>query len=367
MRFGLRRRDRHADAAEARVLREARLGLVIGRERVDDVLQALPRVAAVLGAEQARADAAVDARAVVALVIPQRRVDDLRVDGVDRDVDRAGHRRRRGEHELPGLAAVVGAVEAALGDRARHVAARRREHAVRVLRIDRDPADRRAVGQAHVGPVGAAVGGLVDAVAEVGQAAAGRVRLTGADPQRAVGVLGQRAHRLHVVVGPHRRPVRAAVDAVPDAAARGRRVDGVGALLVGHHVDDAPADVVRAELLPVESAGRGRDVRRLRLRAHDLGLAHRLRRALLEVQVLVRIGLPVRALGLRRLRERRDLPRRLMRRRRAGEAERGQHHRQQQRASDELRRLAPCPVLHVRASLRCRPGPTQDSCSRNDE
>ena len=39
-----------------------RSGPVVGRQRVDDVLQALPRVAAVLGAEQAGADAAVDAR-----------------------------------------------------------------------------------------------------------------------------------------------------------------------------------------------------------------------------------------------------------------------------------------------------------------
>ena len=50
------RRDGDADAAEARVRLQAGLRLVVGRQRVDDVLQPLPRVAAVLGAEEAGAD-----------------------------------------------------------------------------------------------------------------------------------------------------------------------------------------------------------------------------------------------------------------------------------------------------------------------
>ena len=108
------RRDGDADAAEARVRLQAGLRLVIGRQRVDDVLQPLPRVAAVLGAEEAGADAAVDARAVRAPVVPQRGVDDVRVRRVDLEVDAAGVRRRRGDHALPGLAGVLGAVDAAL-------------------------------------------------------------------------------------------------------------------------------------------------------------------------------------------------------------------------------------------------------------
>ena len=128
MRFGFARRDRDADAAEARVLLQAGLRRVVGRQRVDDVLQALPRVAAVLGAEQAGADAAVDARAVVALVIPQRRVDDLRVGGLIATSIAPVVAFGGASTSCQLLPPSTRAVEAALRDRAGDVPGGRREH-----------------------------------------------------------------------------------------------------------------------------------------------------------------------------------------------------------------------------------------------
>jgi hypothetical protein len=243
---------------------------------------------AVLGAEQAGADAAEGTPAVVADVVPHRRVDDLRVLRVDGDVDGAGRSVRRREHDLPRLAAVGRAVQASVMHAARDVARCRREDPLRVRGIDRDAADRRAVGETHVRPVGAVVGGLVDAVAEVGQAAAGRVGLTRADPQVAVGRLGHRAHRLCQVVVPQVGPVAAAVGGLPDAAARHGREGAVGSGMIGHHVDDAAAHVVRAHLVPSEAVGGCRDVGGLRLLAPDHRRGHRVVRALLEVHQLVR-------------------------------------------------------------------------------
>ena len=213
------RRDRDADAAEVRVRGQARLLEVVGRQRIDDVLEPLPCRAAVVGAEQAGADPAVGARAVVALVIPQRGVDAVVVGRVDGDVDRAGRRVRRCEHLLPGRAGVVGDVEAALRGDARDRAGGRGPDRVRIGRVDDDAAERRSALQPHVLPADAAVGRLVDAVAEVGQAAAGRVRLAGPGPQRAVGPLGERAHRLRLVARPRRRVGHAGVGALPHAAA----------------------------------------------------------------------------------------------------------------------------------------------------
>ena len=173
------------------------------------------------------------------------------------------------------------------------------EHAVGVRRVDRDAAERGAVRQAHVLPGRAVVGRLVDAVAEVGEAAAGRVGLAGAGPQRAVGRLGDRAHRLHVRVGPDRRPVRAAVRALPDAAAGRRAEDRVVA--ERDHVGHAPADVVRAELLPGDPGRRGRHGLGLRLLAADHVDRDLVARAALEVHHLVRRGLVGRGGQLGRL------------------------------------------------------------------
>ena len=216
------------------MLRQAGLRLVIGRQRVDDVLQPLPRVAAVLGAEEAGADAAVGARAVVALVVPHRRVDDLRVGRVDATSIAPVVGVVGASTSCQVLPPSIGAVEAALLGRAGDVARRpRRTRVASWTGRPRSARSPRSSRRPTFGPVRAVVGGLVDAVAEVGQAAAGRVGLARAGPQRAVGRLRERAHRLDIRVGPDRRPVRAAVRGLPDAAAGDRRERRVGREAVG--------------------------------------------------------------------------------------------------------------------------------------
>ena len=153
-------------------------------------------------------------------------------------------------------AAVGRSVEAALAAGRVDVARRRDEDAVRVGRVDRDPADHRGVREPHVVPGGAAVGRLVDAVAAVGDAAAGSIRLAGAGPERAVGAARERADRLGVVVRPGRRVGHSGIGALPDAASRRGDVDRVGMGRVDHDIGHAAADVVCAEVLP-GTAGRG--------------------------------------------------------------------------------------------------------------
>ena len=190
------------------------------------------RVHRVVADVEARADAAVGPQVRVAVVVPERRVDAVRVGRVDRDVDGAGPRRRGevGREDADPVRAAVGRpVEAALAAGRVDVAGGRDEDAVRVRRVDRDPADHRGVREPDVRPGGAAVGRLVDAVAAVGDAAAGGVRLAGAGPERAVRAARERADRLRVVVRPGRRVGHAGVGALPDAAARGGDVDRVGA------------------------------------------------------------------------------------------------------------------------------------------
>src|SRR5262249_29965353 len=72
--------------------------------------------------------------------LPERRVDDARVAGTEREVDRA-RVVVPVQHLLPRLAAVLGAEDAALRARPVRMPERRDEDAVRVLRVDQDAAD----------------------------------------------------------------------------------------------------------------------------------------------------------------------------------------------------------------------------------
>ena len=157
------------------------------------------------------------------MVVPLGGVDAVRIDRVDRHVDDAGVRRRAEvgrQDRRPVVAAVDRAVEAALAAGRVDRAGRCDEDNVRVGRVDRDPADHARVLEPDVRPRCAVVGRLVDAVADVGDAAAGGVRLAGAGPERAVGAARERADRLRVVVRPGGRVGRSGVGALPDAAAR---------------------------------------------------------------------------------------------------------------------------------------------------
>ena len=133
---GIGGRDRDADAAEA-----VRDGWESGGEL-------LPGVAAVGGFEKTAAGAGPRAVFPGALARgPQHGVDGARVGGIEREVDRAGVFVFV-EHLLPGVAAIGGAEDAALGVGAVGVAEHGREEAIGIARIDEDArgsAGRRAV------------------------------------------------------------------------------------------------------------------------------------------------------------------------------------------------------------------------------
>ena len=191
---------------------QRRVRLALRERRVVDVR---PRVAAVGRAVDVGVRA-VDARLLVADLVPRRREHDVGVGLVDRDVDRAGGGALRDDHAGPRGPAVLGHEQAARRHRVVQRAHDGDEDAVVVARVDDDPADRVAVLEAHVGPRRAAVGRLVDALAVVRRAAA-VVDLAGAGPDDALGVDRDRADRLRQVVVPRAGERRAAVGRLPDA------------------------------------------------------------------------------------------------------------------------------------------------------
>ena len=93
--------------------------------------------------------------------LPEAGEHDVGIRGVDRDVGGAGVRVNR--HDLrPGLAAVLRAIDAALGIRAERLAEHRREGDIRIPRIDGHRPDLAFLSE-HVRPRRAAVSGLEDA------------------------------------------------------------------------------------------------------------------------------------------------------------------------------------------------------------
>src|SRR5690606_2693195 len=123
----------------------------------------LPGLAAVGGHPQAAVGAAARDLPEGAVGLPDRGVHDARV-GVQRQVDRAGLGALV-EHLAPGLAAVDRLEDAALLVRPEGMPERRDVDDVRVLGVDAHLGDVAGVGQAHVPPGAPAVGGLVHAVA----------------------------------------------------------------------------------------------------------------------------------------------------------------------------------------------------------
>ena len=123
------------------------------------------------------------------------------------------------ENLRPGLAAVGRLVDAAVFAVAPELARRAGVDGVAVGGIDEDLCDALGSLQAHVRPVLAAVGGLVNAVAD--RDAVARPGFARADPDglRVLGIDRDGADRLHGLLVEHRLERRSAVDRFPDAAA----------------------------------------------------------------------------------------------------------------------------------------------------
>ena len=229
--------DIHGDASE-RPLRQAALELAPGGAAVRRLVEPAARAAAVHAA-----------RGPPALI--HRRVQDLAVGRIHHDVVRAGVIVDL-EHLRPGLAAVGGAVDAALAARAPQAPGGRHEHDVVVARVDDDPVDVLRGAKPHVGVGLPAVGRLVDAVAPRGALAV--VRLARAHPDK-IGVAlgnGHVADRHQPLVLELRFERGAVVPGLPHAAVRrGDIVDGrVG--LVDGDVGDAARHRRRPDRAEVE-------------------------------------------------------------------------------------------------------------------
>ncbi len=170
---------------------------------------------------------------------------------------------------LPGAAAVRRLVDAALPAGRPEVAQRGHVSDVGVLWMDDDPADVPRLDQPQVRPGLAAVGGAVDAVPP--RRALPVVLLAGARPDD-VGVGGRDgdvAEGAHRLVVEDRRPGRAFVRRLPDAAGSRRQIDGGG--IVGQRLDvvdaatgDGGPDGAEAQLAQQLGAGRLGPARRRR-------------------------------------------------------------------------------------------------------
>ena len=200
-------------------------------------LELRPGIAAIARDVQAAAGAAAGQLPRLAARLPQAGEQDPRVGRVDGDVAGAGVG-VLGEHLLPGLAAVGGAIDAAFLARPERRAEHGGEGDVGIGRMDDDRADLADL-LPDVLPGLAGVGGLVDAVAD-GDVAAD-VGLAGADVddvrvRRGDGDGADGRGRLVVEDRPEGQP---AVGGLPDAAGGGGGV--VGERIAGHAADAADA------------------------------------------------------------------------------------------------------------------------------
>ena len=248
-------RDLHRDFSDRRV-----------RQAV--ARQSLPRRAAVGRFEEAAARAAARSSPRVDLDLPHAGKQNPRIAHVDRDVG-AARVLVDEERALPRLAAIGGAVHAAIGLRAVRVAEGAGEHDVGIARIDRDAADASRRIEPGVRPGLARIGRLVDAVADRDVAA--DERLARAGPHD-VGIRrrdGDRSDRRHRLAVENRIPVRAVVDRLEDAARR--RADVIDVRVGGNAGDGDDAIADGSDVAELQLRVRiGRDRRRARLRArHD--------------------------------------------------------------------------------------------------
>ncbi len=217
-----------------------------------------PGVTAVGGSPEARAGAAAAQLVGASARLPEGSVDDPGVGRVEREIDRTGVL-TPGEDEVPGLATVRGAVDAALGVGAVGVAESSDVDEIRVGGVDADLADVAGALQPEVAPGAAGVGGAVDAVAVGDVAADGRFAHRGVDDVRIGGAEGQPADgcALEEAVGDV-FPILAAVGGLPDSAAGRAEVKNSDTRGVSGDGDDAAAAVGtdQAPLEPVERIGR---------------------------------------------------------------------------------------------------------------
>ena len=236
---------RHGDADLAHELRQP-------------LRQPGPAVAAVGGLPDAAAGAAAADDPRRALVVPERGVEDARVGRIHGEVGGAAGRVLALQHQRPVLAAVDGAVDAAVGRAGPAVTLRGHVDDVRILRVHDDGGDLPRVVEAEVCPGAALIGGPVDAVAERRRLAAHRMLAhTGVDHVRIARRHGERADGAvaQLAVGDV-APADAGVVGAPDAAAG---VAGEEGERLSRYAGDgdATAAAFRSRVAPVQRAEGG--------------------------------------------------------------------------------------------------------------
>ncbi len=211
-----------------------------------------PRLAAVGRTIEAAPGPAARHPPGVASRLPEAGEQNARIRGIEFDVARPGIGVHE-QHVRPGPPAVHRAKDAALRIRAEGVPEEGRESHIRIPRMYRDLADLTLLVE-HVLPAPAGVRGLVDAVAGLDVAANIGLPRADVDHVRIRGGDGDRSGREQRLVVEHRLPFVTAVDRLPDAALRGRRIKGQGvagdAGDPGDPASDRRAD--RSELEEVE-------------------------------------------------------------------------------------------------------------------
>ena len=188
----------------------------------------LPGLAAVGGLEDAAAGAVPFAVLPGTFAgLPQCGIDDVGVGGIDDDSSGTDIF-VLGENLLEGLGAVGGAVDAALGIGTVGMSGDRDEKAVGIARIDGHLGNLLAIAQAEVRPGLAAVGGLVDAIADGEVGTMQSFTAADVDDLRVGGRDGDGADRAGGLLVEDRLPGAAVVGGLPDAAVDRADVEDVG-------------------------------------------------------------------------------------------------------------------------------------------
>ena len=224
------------------------------RERRQAVRELRPRRAAVGRLEETAAIVEfVDLREIPRTVArcPKRRIDDVRVRGIDRDRDSPDVAALVAEHPRERRAAVERAIESAFGVRAERVPDGRDEKTLRIVRVDCDRLDLLRVAKSLVQPRRARIARHVNAVARREIRTAQTLAAADVDDVRIGRRDGERPDRPRILRVEHRRPRARAVDRFPDAAVVRRHVERAG--FSGNARDrDGPPAAERPDVPPVQ-------------------------------------------------------------------------------------------------------------------
>ena len=183
----------------------------------------------------------------MASALPAGCVHNVRVLRIDEDI-RNARVFRNGEHVLPSLAAIRGAIEPALAAGTPKRALCGNPDGVRVAWVDDDFADMFAGLEAHVFPGTAAILGLVDAIPPANAALCVVFAASDPDDIGAFWVDRDGPDGIRRFIVKYRRESRAVVGGLPDAAAGSAHIPGGFVGWVDGDGNDAAAGDRRADL-----------------------------------------------------------------------------------------------------------------------